>query len=166
MFDKILGSLTSADHGATVLLVLAAVVLLLFVGLLAAIVSVRRLNRKLQSLMRGSGDANLEEVLNRHMDRVEDVDRRIEAVEHAAAVLQAQAPACLQQVRLLRFDAFPDVGGEQSFAAAILDGRGDGIVLSSVFSRADVRIYAKSIQNGHASHTLSLEEQSVLSQSS
>jgi len=84
------------------------------------------------------------------------------SLEQAVAVLQAQLPSCLRQANLIRYDAFEDVGGEQSFSLALLDAHGDGVVLTSVYSRMDVRVYAKAIRNGQASHALSKEEERAL----
>ena len=77
-------------------------------------------------------------------------------------VVQAQIPTCLQRSHLVRYDAFEDVGGEQSFSLALLNAQNDGVVITSVHSRMDSRVYAKYIQAGRASHALSQEEQRLL----
>lgn len=160
MLENVLKTLREGgDTTAILLLVLTALVVLLLLGWIGLLVSVRRQRRMIAALARGMEGRNLEEVLIGHMDTVEQTVRRMEALEQAVGVLQAQMPGCLQRVNMVRFDAFEDVGGEQSFAVAMLDGRGDGIVLTSVYSRMDVRVYAKSIQKGQASHALSKEEE-------
>jgi hypothetical protein len=88
----------------------------------------------------------------------------MEELEQAVAVLQAKMPNCLQKAAVIRYDAFEDVGGEQSFSLALLNGEGDGVILTSVYSRIDVRVYAKAIQNGRSSHALSQEEERALRQ--
>ena len=35
---------------------------------------------------------------------------------------------------MLRYNPFDQMGGDQSFSIALLDGRGDGIVLTSLYS--------------------------------
>lgn len=120
------------------------------------------MRRQLSAITRGTQDMNLEEVLTRYLDKVETNERRIDQVEQALAVIQAQIPGCIQRVNMIRYDAFDDVGGQQSFAIALLDGLGDGIVLTSVYSRLEIRVYAKAIRNGRASHPLSDEEARVL----
>lgn len=52
---------------------------------------------------------------------------------------------CLQ-VGLVRYDAFPDMGGGQSFSIALLNEAGDGLVLSGLYSRHDLRVYAKPVE--------------------
>jgi hypothetical protein len=152
-------------HGHTaalLILALMALVALLLIGWLWLALRVRRLGRQVQALTRGVEGENLAGVLHAHLDTVAQTVRRMEALEQAVAVLQAQLPSCLRQANLIRYDAFEDVGGEQSFSLALLDAHGDGVVLTSVYSRMDVRVYAKAIHNGQASHALSKEEERAL----
>jgi len=64
----------------------------------------------------------------------------------------------VQRVGLVRFDAFEDMGGQLSFALALLDADGTGVVLSSINGRRETRVYAKSIERGESATTLSDEE--------
>ena len=74
-------------------------------------------------------------------------------------LLQTVQKTAMQKVGLVRFDAFEDIGGEQSFALALLDAKSDGVVISSLFGRSESRVYAKSVNGGKSEHTLSSEEQ-------
>jgi hypothetical protein len=141
---------------------LTALVTLLLIGWLVLALRVRHLSRQVTALTRGVEGQNLEGVLTAHLETVAQTVRRMETLEQAVGILQAQMPSCLSQVSLVRYDAFEDVGGEQSFSLALLDGQGDGVVLTSVYSRMDVRVYAKAIRNGQASHALSEEERRAL----
>lgn len=77
----------------------------------------------------------------------EDISALHDAVLHA-----------IQHVGLVRFDAFDDMGGKLSFAAAFLDAEGNGVVLSSINGRSETRIYAKPVERGLSQITLSDEE--------
>lgn len=68
----------------------------------------------------------------------------------------------VQQVGLIRFDAFDDMGGKLSFSAALLDGDGSGIVLSAINGRSETRIYAKPVEHGTSRHNLSGEEEEAI----
>jgi hypothetical protein len=65
---------------------------------------------------------------------------------------------------VVRFNAFDDIGGEQSFAVALLDANGNGVVLSSLYGRQDSRLYAKTIAGGEPDRPLSSEEKRALDQ--
>jgi hypothetical protein len=154
--------LENRDTAATILMMLVIVALLLVIGSLALALRLRRVSQQLAALSRGIEGQNLEQVLVTHLDTVDQTVKRMDVQEQALAVLQAQIPTCVQRMNLVRYDAFEDVGGEQSFSIALLNGQGDGIVLTSVYSRNDVRVYAKAIENGRSSHALSQEEEKAL----
>jgi hypothetical protein len=59
---------------------------------------------------------------------------------------------------IVRFDAFEDVGGEQSFSLALYDDRGDGAVLSSIVGRREHRVFGKPLTKGTSPYGLSAEE--------
>lgn len=152
-------------RGATetvVLFVVGLTTTVLAVGCLILLIQQRRLKARLHAITRNADGSNLEDALSAHMCSVDAAVKRMDAFEQAVGILQAGIPICLQKVNVVRFDAFEDVGGEQSFAVALLDARGDGVVLSSIYTRQDVRMYAKSVTGGQASHKLSKEEQRAL----
>lgn len=126
------------------------------------LVRVRSLNRRLQRLTAGATGVSLERVLVDHLARVEQVDTRQRQVEQRVSALEDRIPLCVQHVGLVRYDAFEDVGGQQSFSLAMLDALQNGIILTGVYSRSDVRVYAKAVRQGQPSHPLSEEEQQAL----
>ena len=71
----------------------------------------------------------------------------------------------IQRLGFKRYNPFTDTGGDQSFTAAFLDDLGDGIMISSLHSRENTRLYAKKVSGGKVSaQTLSSEEQEVIKQ--
>lgn len=54
----------------------------------------------------------------------------------------------VQKVALKRYNPYHDTGGDQSFSVALLNGEGDGVVVSSLHSRAETRVFAKPVKNG------------------
>ena len=68
----------------------------------------------------------------------------------------------VQHVGVVRFDAFEDMGGRLSFSAALLDDRGDGVVITSINGRQDTRCYAKQVRGGTSIHNLSEEEEQAI----
>lgn len=64
-----------------------------------------------------------------------------------------------------RFNPFSDTGGDQSFCLCLLTAEDDGIMISSLHSRENTRLYAKIITNGRSGdQNLSREETEVLKQ--
>jgi hypothetical protein len=79
----------------------------------------------------------------------------------AASVIR-RTGAAISHIGLVRFDAFDDTGGGQSFALALIDDDGDGIILTSLHSRQATRLYVKDIRGGVADAPLSGEEEQAL----
>ncbi|MBT9153783.1 MAG: hypothetical protein DDT39_00440 [Firmicutes bacterium] len=78
--------------------------------------------------------------------------------------IEQRLPLAVQQVGLVRFNAYSDTGGELSFALALLDASGSGVVISSLYGRAEARVYAKPFNEGQSTFPLSSEEISAVAQ--
>ena len=107
----------------------------------------------------GSG---LDEILDRHLRRLDDIGQRVDALNKLHQELERLSQRTIQRVGVVRFNPFADTGGDQSFAIALLDAEGNGIVLSSLHSRTDTRVFAKQVQSGRSRHALSDEEQDAI----
>lgn len=77
-------------------------------------------------------------------------------------VTRGELKETLQHLVVVRYDAFGDTGGKLSWSMALLDDHGDGIVLTSINSRADARTYAKEIKAFASESKLSPEEEEAL----
>jgi uncharacterized protein DUF4446 len=116
---------------------------------------VRKLRRALRVIQAGRGTETT-------IDDAEDILRTLVDVGKRVDDLELVARLAVQHVGLVKFDAFEDMGGHLSFAAAMLDAEGDGFVLTSINGRQDARIYAKAIERGQSVSHLSEEEQEAI----
>ena len=156
-----LNTLVAPYLGAiTVALAVACIVLLVAVVLLVRRTS--RIDRRLQSLTRGEDGRSLETMLEAHLDKVYAVARDVDDLAARSSVLEAVQRKAVQRVGLVRFNPFEDTGGNQSFALALLDINGDGVVVSSLHARALTRVYGKAVKGGKSEAALSDEESQAL----
>ena len=118
----------------------------------------RRLGRRIDALTRGEEGRDLSEVLDAHLNKVLAVSNEVDELTVRTAVAEANLRRSFQQIGLVRFNPFEDTGGNQSFALALLDANGDGVVLSSLHSRTGTRVYAKAVNGGRSETALSDEE--------
>ena len=121
-----------------------------------------RLGRRLDGLTRGAEGRSLEAVLEAHLDKVFAVAREVDDLSARSSVLEANGRLAVQRVGLVRFNPFEETGGNQSFALAMTDANGDGIVVSSLHARAGTRLYAKAVVAGRSDAALSAEEAEAL----
>lgn len=143
---------------------LLVVVLLLLLAVVWLALRTRRLGRRLGSLTEGADGQSLEAVLGSHLDRVRQVVRDVDLVAARTAVIERDLVGSFGRAGLVRFNPFEDTGGNQSFALALVDGRGDGFVISSLHSRNGTRLYAKAVAGGASETALSDEESEALRQ--
>lgn len=93
--------------------------------------------------------------------------RRVAALERHSRRRSAAPPAApgdhsLQQVGLVRYQAYHDVGGDHSFALALLDLTGEGVVVNSLYHRDRCRVYAKPVSGWSSPITLTEEEMAAI----
>ena len=145
---------------AVVVLAVAVIVLALWVAWLQRSDAVLR--RRLRRLIGKGEGLGLDELLDRQFGRLDTVAEKVEALNRLHHELEALLQQSIQKVGVIRFNPFADTGGDQSFAVALLDAQGNGVVLSSLHGRADTRIFAKQVQAGRSKHALSDEEQDAI----
>ncbi len=68
----------------------------------------------------------------------------------------------LQNIRMIRFNPFHQEGGNQSFVLALLDDNGDGVVITSLYTKDSNRIYGKPVVGRKSEYPLSKEEENVI----
>lgn len=136
--------------GISVLLFLILNVHLLLVG------------RRYRRLMRGVDGANLEKLLNEALESCRAVENRLYELDGLYRELQQLSLRSISRLGFLRFNAFPDMGSDLSFALALLNEKGDGIVLCCLVSREDCRLYAKPVEGGLSPYPLSEEEKEAI----
>jgi len=141
----------------------------LLVLLLAALAGVVWLYMRLQKLERGyrqltavTDGGNLEEVLHSHMAELRGAVACVEETDALARRLEHASRSHIQRVGFLRFNPFRETGGDQSFALALADLEGNGVVLSSLHSRDVTRVYGKALAGWESAYPLTTEEQQAI----
>jgi hypothetical protein len=133
-----------------------------FVVVATMIFFIVRLEMRMRKLFRGKKAQDLESIMQDialAVDNLEEIaDTHKEALEHLRTRLQKEG----RGVELVRFNPFTDVGGNQSFAVAIVNEDGDGVVFSSLYSRERQSIFAKPVRAGVSDIELSEEEAAVI----
>jgi hypothetical protein len=145
-----------------IVIALAVLTVLQFLVLLGANARITALNKLLRRLLTGPNGDDLEAMLRRCLEESRTSLERCDAVEDQMANVVAKLRSSVQHIGLVRYDAFPDVSGGQSFSLALLDDRSNGAILTGMLGRNDGRCYGKAIIAGQAEQTLSDEENSAL----
>lgn len=134
----------------------------LFVCVIALGVQLVLIQRRLRALMRGKKGTDLEQTIletRKHIDTLHTY-----MAEMAADIEQhdTRIAGSIRGLHTIRFNPFQDSGGNQSFATCLIDEEGNGVILSSLFARERMSVFAKPIVKGTSSFELTTEEKKAL----
>ncbi|HEV3473951.1 MAG TPA: DUF4446 family protein [Actinomycetota bacterium] len=109
-----------------------------------------------------SQDRRAVSMLTNHEEDLSKVKAAIRQMAEDNRRIAETALGMVQRVGLVRYDAFDEMGGHLSFSAALLDGSGNGLVITSINGRQDTRVYAKPVRGWASKHNLSEEEEEAI----
>lgn len=136
--------------------IITIILVLLIITMMAKLSS---LNKKYKKFLEKLGNGNnIEEDLETYMYRVEKVEKQNAEIANYVKTLDEDLTRCIQKVGIVRYNAFKDTGSDLSFTLALLDEHNDGVVLNGIYSREMSNIYAKPVENGKSTYTISEEE--------
>lgn len=145
------------------ILILAILSIILLIAFIITIFRISNINKKYKEFMKKLGNGkNLEEDLENYMYRVDRVEKQNAEINNLIQNIDKDLENCVQKVGIVRYSAFQDTGSDLSFTLALLDEKNTGVVLNGIYSREMSNIYAKPVQNGKSSYTLSEEEQKAI----
>ncbi len=93
---------------------------------------------------------------------LKSLEGNFEKISKELEELKKESRFWVQKIGIIRFNPFSEVGGDQSFSIALLDANNSGVVISSLYSRQENRIYGKPIKNGKSEYQLSEEENQAI----
>jgi len=141
----------------------AIIVFLLLIWNIALQISLSKLKKKNAEIYAGNKARNLEEVILQQSKNLKTLDKDIQELYNISNQINNLASRGIHKAAMVRFNPFKEVGGDQSFAIALLNGKNNGLVISSLYTREGTRIYAKSITAGSSDkHPLTEEEEQAI----
>jgi hypothetical protein len=136
-------------------------VLIGIIFLIEAIWILKTENR-LKRFFVGKKAKNLEDVIFNLKEEIEKLQVSKNYAEKEIIYINEKLKKSIRGLEIVRFNPFADQGSNQSFAIGMLDGDNDGVILSSLYSRERMSVFAKPIKNGKSKYELTKEEKEVL----
>lgn len=147
----------------TFLVILICINILLLIGYISNAIKLSKLRNGYKTFMSKLGNGkDIAEDLNNYIQRVEKVEEKEHEIENYCKNLDLHMTSCIQKIGMVRYSAFKDTGSDLSFALALLNEKNSGVVLNGIYSREMSNIYAKPVENGASSYTLSQEEKEAV----
>ena len=147
----------------TFLIIIAGVNILLLILYISNLFKLKKINKNYKIFMKKLGNGNnIEEMLKKYMQKVEEVDNKNREIEQYCNKLDNNISSCIKKIGMVRYNAFKDTGSDLSFALALLNEKNDGVILNGIYSREMSNIYAKQVKQGKANNKISEEERQAL----
>lgn len=105
---------------------------------------------------------NLEKLISDILLENQNLKTELEGVKTRLETAETKLKGAKRYAGLVRYDAFDEVGGQQSFAFALYDDNGNGVVVTSQVGRTDCRVFGKQISGGKADMSLTVEEERAI----
>ena len=118
--------------------------------------------KRLKKFFLGKKARDLEDTIVNLEQEIKKLNTAKNSLEKEVAAINAKLKKTVRGLETIRFNPFPDQGGNQSFAIGMLNEEGNGVVLSSLYSRERMSVFAKPIKDHKSTYELSNEEKEVL----
>ena len=118
--------------------------------------------KRLKRFFIGKKAKDLEDTLINLTEDIEKLKKAKENTEKELMIVNSKLRKSIRGLETIRFNPFPDQGSNQSFAIGMLNEDGDGVVISSLYSRDRMSVFAKPVKNNKYEYELSTEEKEAL----
>jgi hypothetical protein len=129
-------------------------------------IRLRKLECRYRSMMKGSTGESLERIVLQSLEKSEQLENEVEELSARCRALERIVKQIPKGLRLVRYNAFQQTGGDLSYSIALLDDQLNGVVLTGIYGREEGRTYAKPVRAGESSYHLSEEEKEAIKQAS
>lgn len=142
----------------------AFLTILLMIVVIVCIVKINKMYRRYDCFMRGKDAETLEDIIIKQMEDIQELKSQDRANKDNIRSINKNIRASFQKFGMVRYNAFKGMGGNLSFAFALLDYTNTGFVINSVHSREGCYLYLKEVDRGQTDVLLGNEEKEALEQ--
>ena len=156
----ILGSLGIDPFYLFIILFLLQIVLIVLLVILSD--KYKRLQKSYATFMKGKNGKNLEKSIFKKFAELEEIADLVKSNEEKIQNIYKKMESHYQKVGIVKYDAFHEMGGNLSFALAMLDENDNGWIFNAMHSREGCYTYIKEVVKGESYIELSEEERQCL----
>ena len=131
-------------------------------GILSIVFWIVKTEKRLTKFFLGKKAKDLEETITVLEVDIENLKQARSNIEKEIVTINKKLKQSIRGLETIRFNPFPDQGSNQSFAIGLLNEENDGVVISSLYSRERMSVFAKPIKGGKSEYELTDEEKEAL----
>jgi uncharacterized protein YhaN len=102
------------------------------------------------------------EDLSDALKKISELEKKVKGLEKEMQEMKKEQEFFIKKVGIFKFNALKNVGGNQSFALAMLDENNNGVIISNLVLRENSKVFAKLIKNGLSENLLTEEERKAI----
>lgn len=144
------------------IIILAIICIVLIVAVVKLNSKMNRMLKKYEKFMRGKNAENLDESIQANFEKVDEL-----ILSHQRSMMKLDATmngikSTYQKMGIVKYNAFKEMGGNLSFALALLNNNDTGFIITSMHGRESCYTYIKEVINGQCYSALGDEERLAL----
>ncbi len=138
--------------------------LIVFLGgvLIISLIKMEKVYRRYDLFMRGKDAETLEDLIAELYESTQKLMDQDLANKDVMKVVSRSLSNTYQKTGIVKYNAFEGMGGQSSFALALLDMTNSGFLLNAMHSRNSCYVYVKEIHEGEPESALGKEEKEAL----
>ena len=144
------------------IILLAVICVILIIIVVKLNTKLNRMIKKYEKFMRGKNAENLDEALQANFEKVDEL-----MLSHQRSMMKLDATmnsinSTYQKMGIVKYNAFKEMGGNLSFALALLNNEDTGFIITSMHGRESCYTYIKEVINGQCYSAMGDEERQAL----
>jgi hypothetical protein len=136
---------------------------IVFVLLMMNMIKVSKMRTRYNQMINGGRPESVEQLLIGMQNNLNQLTAQNRLQQSEIDQIKKQMRKMKSHVGVQRYNAFSNDGGSDlSFSIAVLDEEQDGVVLTGIHGREQTFIYAKPIDKGQSTYSLTPEERNII----
>lgn len=141
-----------------IIMALGGCIAFLLLLVIILFVKLSKLNKKYKQFMEGNDGKSLENSVKENYTLMKNIELKQQQQDLDILDLSDRVDNCMSKTKMVKYNAFHDMGGKLSFALSVLNDKKDGYILNCMHSNHGSYIYGKEVKHGKCDAELSKEE--------
>jgi hypothetical protein len=126
------------------------------------LLEVRKLRKPFIEMADLYSDIGTEQALEKLLKGVDENREFMRSQSEDIKMIMGRIDKCYNGTGIVKYNAFDDIGGMQSYSLCILTSQKNGVIMTNIVGRNSARGYALEVKDGSPSRELSEEEKEAL----
>ena len=113
-----------------IFILVSALLILLLILVIGLIIKIKRIEKSYIIMQAFKSKTNLEEILKSNQTEIKEAKQKLQVQDAKIKKIEDKVRSAIDSISLIKFNSFANLGGELSFAMALLNQEGTGVLLT------------------------------------